>query len=155
MKCAENMHIFTWWISDFNPLQSDVQGLCTHWSFPQWLVFWSGPWTGNHCESEVVQSCLTLCDPMNYSLPGSSIHRIFQARILEWAAISFSRGVFPTQGLNLGLLHCRQTLYSLSHRGIPTTVRYVAKQRMLLAEFRGRSKTRERRQRNTQKKCVN
>ena len=41
-------------------------------------------------ESEVAQSCLTLCDPMNYSLPGSSIHGIFQARALEWGAISFS-----------------------------------------------------------------
>ena len=41
--------------------------------------------------SEVIQSCLTLCDPMDYSLPGSSVHRIFQARILEWVAISFSR----------------------------------------------------------------
>ena len=43
-------------------------------------------------ESEVAQSCPTLCDPMGCSLPGSSIHRIFQARILEWVAISFSRG---------------------------------------------------------------
>ena len=43
-------------------------------------------------DSEVAQSCLTLCDPMNYSLPGSSIHRIFQARVLDWVAISFSRG---------------------------------------------------------------
>ena len=42
-------------------------------------------------QSEVTQSCLTLCDPMDHSLPGSSIHGIFQARILEWVAISFSR----------------------------------------------------------------
>ena len=42
--------------------------------------------------SEVAQSCPTLCDPMDSSLPGSAIHGIFQARILEWAAISFSRG---------------------------------------------------------------
>ena len=46
-------------------------------------------------ESEVAQSCPTLCDHMNGSLPGSAIHGIFQARILEWAAISFSRG--PSQ----------------------------------------------------------
>ena len=37
------------------------------------------------------QSCLTLCDPMDSSLPGSSVHGILQARILEWVAISFSR----------------------------------------------------------------
>ena len=41
-------------------------------------------------ESEVAQLCLTLCDPMDCSLPGSSIHGIFQARALEWAAIAFS-----------------------------------------------------------------
>ena len=42
--------------------------------------------------SEVAQSCLTLCDLMDCSLPGSSVHRIFQAKVLEWVAISFSRG---------------------------------------------------------------
>ena len=42
-------------------------------------------------ESEVTQSCLTLCDPMDSSLPGSSIHGIFQARVLEWVVISFSK----------------------------------------------------------------
>ena len=40
----------------------------------------------------VAQLCLTLCDPMDCSPPGSSVHGIFQARILEWVAISFSRG---------------------------------------------------------------
>ena len=40
--------------------------------------------------SEVAQLCLTLYDPMDCSLPGSSIHGIFQARVLEWAAIAFS-----------------------------------------------------------------
>ena len=43
-------------------------------------------------ESEVPQLCLTLCDPMDGSLPGSVVHGIFLARVLEWAAISFSRG---------------------------------------------------------------
>ena len=41
-------------------------------------------------ESEVAQSCLTLCDPMDWSLPGSSAHGIFQAGVLEWGAIAFS-----------------------------------------------------------------
>ena len=41
-------------------------------------------------ESEVAQSCLTLRDPMDCSPPGSSIHGIFQARVLEWGAIAFS-----------------------------------------------------------------
>ena len=43
-------------------------------------------------ESEVTQLCPTLCDPMDCNLPGSSVHGIFQARVLEWVAISFSRG---------------------------------------------------------------
>ena len=46
----------------------------------------------------------------------------FQARILEWVAISLSRGIFLTQGLNPGLSHCRQTLYRLSHRGSPLSL---------------------------------
>ena len=57
--------------------------------------------------SEVALSCLTLCDPMDCSLPGSSIHGIFQTRVPEWVAIAFSRG---SQGLSPGLLPCRQTL---------------------------------------------
>ena len=79
-------------------------------------------------EREVAQSCLTLSDPMDCRLPGSSIHGIFQARVLEWGAIAFSeeyrsgyhfllQGIFPTQGSNLGLPHCRQILYHLSHQG--------------------------------------
>ena len=42
-------------------------------------------------ESEVAQSCPTLSDPMDCSPPGSSVHRIFQARVLEWGAIAFSQ----------------------------------------------------------------
>ena len=41
-------------------------------------------------ENEVAQSCLTLSDPMDFSLPGSSAQGIFQARVLEWGAIAFS-----------------------------------------------------------------
>ena len=44
---------------------------------------------------EAALSCPTLCDPMDSSLPGSSIHGIFQARLMEWAAISFSRSSQP------------------------------------------------------------
>ena len=44
------------------------------------------------CVCSVVQSCLILCDPMDYSSPGCSVHGIFLARILEWIAISYSRG---------------------------------------------------------------
>ena len=57
-------------------------------------------------ESEVAQSCPTLRDPMDCSLPGSSIHVIFQARVLEWVAIAFSakgdeRGIIQEFGINM------------------------------------------------------
>ena len=48
---------------------------------------------------------------------GYTGHGILQARILEWVAFPFSRGIFPTQGLNPGLPHCRRILYQLSHKG--------------------------------------
>ena len=54
-------------------------------------------------ESEVAQSCPTLCDPVDCSLPGFSVHGILLARILEWVTISFSRGIFPTQGSDPGI----------------------------------------------------
>ena len=57
-------------------------------------------------ESEVAQSCPTLSDPIDYSLPGSSLYGILQARVLEWVAISFStettkpgKDAFPCQSV--------------------------------------------------------
>ena len=96
---------------------------------------------------KVTQLCLTLCDPMDYT-----VHGILQTRILEWVAFPFSRGssqprslalqadslpaepqgkpentgvgslsllqqIFPTQEFNQGLLHCRRILYQLSYQG--------------------------------------
>ena len=61
------------------------------------------------------------CHPMDYSPSGSSVHGISlsMARILEWVVISFSRGIFPIQGPNQWLLHCKWILYHLSHQGSP------------------------------------
>ena len=57
------------------------------------------------CACSVAQACPTLCSPMDCNLPGSSINGIFQARVLEWVAISFSRGSSRLiQGSNLPLL---------------------------------------------------
>ena len=53
-------------------------------------------------ESEVTQSCPTLSDPMDCSPPGSSVHGIFQARVLEWSAIGFSKEVEMTSGSATG-----------------------------------------------------
>ena len=63
----------------------------------------------------VTRLCLTLCDTMDCSPPGSSVHGILQAKILEWVAIP----IFLTQGLNPKLPHCRPILYQLSHQGSP------------------------------------
>ena len=56
--------------------------------------------TENKCRGDdvVAQSCPALCDPMDCSLPGSSVHEILQARILEWVAMSFSREL-PDPGI--------------------------------------------------------
>ena len=113
----------------------------------------------------VAQPCPTLCDPMDCSPPGSSVHGILQARILEWVAMPSSRGssqprdrtqvsfiagsslaaepqvkpkntgvsslslfqwIFLTQESNRDLLHCRQILYQLSHKGSPRILEWVA-----------------------------
>ena len=68
---------------------------------------------------------------MDCSPPGSSVHGILQARILEWVVIPFSRG------LNLGLLRCRQILYNLSHQGSPMIIKCkIIKQRWgLMVDF--------------------
>ena len=63
---------------------------------------------------KVTQSCLTLYDPMDYT-----VHRILQARVLELG--SLLQGIFPTQGSNLGLPHCRWILYCLSLQGPKNT----------------------------------
>ena len=68
-------------------------------------------------EPEVAQSCPTLCDPMDYSLPGFSVHGIFQARVLEWGAISFSRGSSrPRDWTQVSCIVGRR-FYPLSHQG--------------------------------------
>ena len=60
---------------------------------------------------KVTQSCLTLCNPMAYT-----VHRILQARILEWVAVPLLQGIIPTQRSNPGLLHCRQFFTSWATR---------------------------------------
>ena len=61
-------------------------------------------------ESEVAQSCPTLSDPMDHSLPGSSIHGLFQARVLEWGAIAFSVQIHNQSQMTLGRTSAMSTL---------------------------------------------
>ena len=65
-----------------------------------------------------------LCDPMNCSLAGSSVHGILQVKILEWVAITPLQGIYVTQGLNLGLPYCRQFLYHLSQQDTWSLILY-------------------------------
>ena len=67
--------------------------------------------------------CLTPFNPMDYSLPGSSVHGILQARILEWVVIPFSRGPsWPRDETHDIYVSCRQILYHLNHQGSPLNV---------------------------------
>ena len=63
----------------------------------------------------IAQLCLTLCDPMNYSPPGSPVHGDSPGKNTRVDCHALLQGIFPTQGLNPGLPHCRQILYCLSH----------------------------------------
>ena len=75
-----------------------------------------------HCCCKSLQSCLTLYDPMDCSLPGSSVHGILQSRILEWVAISFSRGSSqPRDWTSISYVSCigRGVLYCYHHLGNP------------------------------------
>ena len=65
------------------------------------------------------QSCLTPCDPMDCSPPDSSVHGIFPGKNTGLDCHFLLQGIFPIQGLNSGLLHCRQILYHLSYQGSP------------------------------------
>ena len=77
-------------------------------------------WT---CESEteVAQSYLALCNPMDFIAYQAPLS--LKVRVLEWVAISFSRGVFPTQGSNPGFPHCRQMLLPSEPPGKSMTLR--------------------------------
>ena len=142
------------WLIPVSPFKETESLRCWAWELTK--VPELENWPGNFNQVQVPQSCPTLCDPMDCSLPGSSVHGILQARIVEWVAIPFSekedlpnpgikpmshtlqadsllsgplgkpkntevgslvlpQGIFPTQKLNPGLLHCRQILYQLSY----------------------------------------
>ena len=74
--------------------------------------------------AKVLQVCPTLCNPMDCCPPGSAVHGILQARILEWVAAPLP-GALPDPGIELiylHLLHRRQVLYPLNHLGSPSSI---------------------------------
>ena len=72
-----------------------------------------------HCMSVHTQSYLTLCNPVDYNLQGSSVHSIFPGKNTGMGCRFLLQGIFLSQGSNPGLLHCRQILYQLSYEGSP------------------------------------
>ena len=74
----------------------------------------------------VAQSCPTLYNPMDCRLPGSSVHGDSLGKNTRVGCHALLQGIFPTQGLNPGLLHCKPVLYWLSHQGSPRTLEWVA-----------------------------
>ena len=87
------------------------------------------------CVCLVTQSCPILCDPMDCSLPGSSIDRDSPGKNTGVGCHALLQGIFPTQGSNPGLPHCRQILYHLSHQGSP----WILKKYMTCIFFMKRS----------------
>ena len=69
--------------------------------------------------AKVAQLCPSFSDPMDCSLPGSSIHRISPDQTTGVCSGSLLQGIFPTQELNWGLLHCRWILYQRSYQASP------------------------------------
>ena len=72
------------------------------------------------CVYLVAHLCLTLCDPRDCSLPGSSVHGDSPGKNTGVGCHALLQGIFPNQGLNPDLLHCRQILYHLSQQGSPS-----------------------------------
>ena len=97
--------------------EATVSWVCVHWQL-LWALCCQDAYSWNILVKVLVaQSCPTLCNPMDWSLSGFSVHGILQARILKWVAIPFSRGSFWPRDLNEGLRHCRQSLYQLGTSG--------------------------------------
>ena len=76
--------------------------------------------------AKLLQPCLTLCDPMDFSLPGSSVHGDSPGKNIGSGCHARLQGIFSTQGLNPGSLHCRWILYHLSHQGNPWILEWIA-----------------------------
>ena len=86
----------------------------------------------------VTQLCQTLCDPMDCSPQGSSVHGDSPGKNTGVGCHALLQRIFPTQGSNPGLLHCRRILYHLSHQGSPRILEWVA-----YPFFRGSSQPRD------------
>ena len=115
-NCIDTLHIYI-----YTHTYTYVCIMCNFAAVPQKTGGWSISYLpiGNWSEVKVSQSCLTLWDPMDLNSPWNSPGQNTGVGIC-----SLLQGIFPTQGSNPGLLHCRQILYQLSHKGSPKGVLY-------------------------------
>ena len=88
LRCLKSKY---WYWGFFSFLVLILTSFCRSYCYDFFVVCFFEEWTVCVC-TKLLQSCLTLCDPMDYSLPGSSVHGITQARILEWVVLPSSRG---------------------------------------------------------------
>ena len=105
----------------FHPLEKEM---ATHsnvldWRIPGMVEPGGLPSMGLHSEVKVAQSCLTLCDPMDF--PWNSL-----GQNTGVGSLSVLQGIFPTQESNPGLPYCKWILYQLSHKRSPTILKWVA-----------------------------
>ena len=88
------------------------------------------------CPSVLSQSCLTLCDPMDCSPPGSSVHADSPGKNTGVGCHALLQGIFPNQGSNLGLLYWGQILYHVSHQEAPICVQPFTKLTPVYSQWR-------------------
>ena len=107
-ECHDQMnHLYGAWLAGTPPQSTPVSPCLTHVGLMLCLV---------------AQACLTLCDPMDYSLPGSSVHGDPPGKNTGVGCHVLLQGIFSTQESNLGLLHCRRILYQ--HLGLKNSPFY-------------------------------
>ena len=82
-------------------------------------------WSCTYVVCSVAQQCLTRCDPMDCSPPGSSVHGDSPGKNTGVGCHALLQGIFSAQGSNPGLPHCRWILYHLSHQGSPVISLYI------------------------------
>ena len=95
-------------------------------ALPSRFVTTSTAWDVPCAVLRLVTQCLTLCNPVDCSLPGSSVHGDSPGKNTGVGCHAFLQGTFPTQGSDPGLPHCRQILYCLSLLGSPRILEWVA-----------------------------
>ena len=105
------------------------------------LLFKQLLWWRNVCVCLVTQLCLTLCNPMDCSPPGSSVHEVSPGKNTGVGCHALFQGIFPTQGSNSSLPLCRQILCHLSHLRSPRILEWVAYY-FSRGTFRPRNRTR-------------